>query len=170
MTLSVDELRFMPPRFEMGLIVADQVQSGLCRSGDHYWGFMNSDVVPDIVTMGKPMGDGHPHAVVVTKPEIAAEFARKSDHFHTFGGNPVSAAVGKAVLEVIARDDVLANVATTGRRLRSGLERLAERHDLIGDVRGEGLYFGIEIVTDHASKEPAPLEVAQVIEACAKPA
>ena len=147
-----------------GLIVADEVQSGLCRLGDHYWGFQDSGVVPDIVTMGKPMGDGHPLAVVVTTPAIARAFAEKSGYFNTFGGNPVSAAVGKAVLEVVEREGVLANVRQTGDYLKAGLQRLAEQHALIGEVRGKGLFLGVELVRDRVSKEPATNEAAAIVE------
>lgn len=142
-----------------GLAVADEVQSGLCRLGDHYWGFEDSDVVPDIVTMGKPLGDGHPLAAVVTTPEIAAAFARRYGYFNTFGGNPVSAAVGLAVLDVIEDEGILPHVGETGRYLRAGLQRLADQHEAIGDVRGKGLFFGVEIVRDRATRE-ADVEAA----------
>ncbi len=99
-----------------GLAVADEVQSGLCRLGDHYWGFQDSGVVPDIVTMGKPLGDGHPLAAVVTTPQIAERFARKYHYFNTFGGNPVSAAVGLAVLDVIEQEGILQERPRHGRR------------------------------------------------------
>ena len=147
-----------------GLIVADEVQSGLCRLGDHYWGFEDSGVVPDIVTMGKPMGDGHPLAVVVTTPAIAAAFAEKSHYFNTFGGNPVSTAVGKAVLEVVEREGILASVRETGKYLKAGLQRLAENHPLIGDVRGKGLFLGVELVRDRDKKDPAADEAADILE------
>ncbi|MGI9315994.1 MAG: aminotransferase class III-fold pyridoxal phosphate-dependent enzyme [bacterium] len=147
-----------------GLVVADEVQSGLCRLGDHYWGFMDSGVVPDIVTMGKPMGDGHPLAALVTTPAIASEFARRHGYFNTFGGNPVSAAVGKAVLEVIEREKVHANVRETGQHFYSGLNRLAKNHGMIGDVRGKGLFYGVELVRDRSSKEPATNEARRAQE------
>jgi len=147
-----------------GLIVCDEVQSGLTRMGDHYWGFMDSGVVPDIVTMGKPMGDGHPLAVVVTTPEIAADFARETDYFNTFGGNPVSATAGKAVLEVVARENLLANVKKSGDYLIAGFKRLAEKHSLIGDIRGKGLFLAIELVRDKATKKPAAEETAEILE------
>jgi len=147
-----------------GLIVCDEVQSGLTRMGDNYWGFMDSDVVPDIVTMGKPMGDGHPVAIVVTTPEIAADFAKETDYFNTYGGNPVSATAGKAVLEVVARENLLANVKKSGDYLIAGFERLAKKHELIGDIRGKGLFLAVELVRDRATKEPAAEEVAQILE------
>ena len=148
-----------------GLVVADEVQSGLVRLGDNMWGFMDSDVVPDIVTMGKPMGDGHPLAIVVTTPAIATEFARQSSYFNTFGGNPVSAEVGKKVLEIVQRDDLLNNVRETGRYLIAGLNELARTHSLIGEVRGKGLFIGIELVSDRATRQPATSETAAIVEA-----
>jgi len=147
-----------------GLAVADEVQSGLCRLGDHYWGFQDSGVVPDIVTMGKPLGDGHPLAAVVTTPAIAERFARKYDYFNTFGGNPVSAAVGLAVLDVIEQEDILKNVHDTGTLLGEGLRALMSRHQSIGDVRGKGLFYGVEIVSDRSTRQPAPVEAARVRE------
>ena len=147
-----------------GLIVCDEVQSGLTRMGDNYWGFMDSGVVPDIVTLGKPMGGGHPLAVVVTTPEIAADFARESDYFNTFGGNPVSATAGKAVLEVVARESLLANVKKSGDYLLAGFKKLAESHSLIGDIRGKGLFLAIELVRDRETKELAAEETSEILE------
>jgi 4-aminobutyrate aminotransferase-like enzyme len=137
-----------------GLCIADEVQAGLSRTGK-YWGFEHYNVVPDIVTLGKPMGDGHPVAAVVTTPEIAESFSNASFYFNTFGGNPVSAAVGKAVLEVIRDEAITDHVEETGAYLRKQLEALAERHAIIGDVRGKGLFLGIELVADRVSREPA---------------
>jgi 4-aminobutyrate aminotransferase-like enzyme len=137
-----------------GLAVADEVQSGLCRLGDHWWGFQDSGVVPDIVTMGKPLGDGHPLAAVVTTPEIAAAFAERYGYFNTFGGNPVSTAVGLAVLDVVEGEGILQGVRHAGAALRHGLEELATRFEAIGDVRGKGLFFGVDIVSDRATREP----------------
>jgi 4-aminobutyrate aminotransferase-like enzyme len=147
-----------------GLAVADEVQSGLCRLGDHYWGFQDAGVVPDIVTMGKPLGDGHPLAAVVTTPAIAEQFARKHDYFNTFGGNPVSAAVGLAVLDVIEHEGILQHVHQTGLMLGAGLNTLMSRYESIGDVRGKGLFFGVDIVSDRATREPAPAEAARLRE------
>jgi 4-aminobutyrate aminotransferase-like enzyme len=147
-----------------GLIVCDEVQSGLTRLGDHVWGFMDSGVVPDIVTMGKPMGAGHPLAAVVTTPEIATAFARETDYFNTFGGSPVSAAAGQAVLDVVEREHLLANVRQSGEHLINGLQELAARHALIGDVRGKGLFIAVELVEDRETKEPARSAAAAVVE------
>lgn len=145
-----------------GLCVADEVQSGLCRLGDHIWGFEDSDVIPDIVTMGKPIGDGHPLAAVVTTPAIAAAFSRKSHYFNTFGGNPVSAAVGLAVLDVMEQQSILQNVHDVGVYLGKGLRAMAKQCPLIGDVRGKGLFYGLEFVRDHDTLEPARKEAGRV--------
>jgi 4-aminobutyrate aminotransferase-like enzyme len=147
-----------------GLIVADEVQSGLCRLGDHMWGFEDSEVIPDIVTMGKPIGDGHPLAAVVTTPQIAEEFAHKFHYFNTFGGNPVSAAVGLAVLDVIENENILQNVNRVGEYLGEGLRALARQHELIADVRGKGLFYGLELVRDQVSRKPATEEALQIRE------
>jgi 4-aminobutyrate aminotransferase-like enzyme len=147
-----------------GLIVADEVQSGLCRLGDHWWGFEDSGVVPDIVTMGKPMGDGHPLAAVVTTPAIAEAFSRKFHYFNTFGGNPVSAAAGLAVLDVIEGEEILQNVHDVGLYLGQGLRDLAEKHEWIGDVRGKGLFHGVEIVTDSKTRQAGDREAVCIRE------
>ena len=147
-----------------GLIVADEVQSGLCRLGDHMWGFQDSGVIPDIVTMGKPIGDGHPLAAVVTTPAIAEAFSRKFHYFNTFGGNPVSAAVGLAVLDVIEQENILQNVHDVGAWLGRGLIGLAQRNQLIGDVRGKGLFYGVELVTDPVTQEPATNKALEICE------
>ena len=138
-----------------GLAVADEVQSGLCRLGDHTWGFEDSGVIPDIVTMGKPLGDGHPLAAVVTTPEIIEKFTQKHHYFNTFGGNPVSAAVGLAVLDVIEQETILQNVHDVGLYLAEGLRSLSRQYDVIGDVRGKGLFYGVEMVSDRNLKSPA---------------
>ena len=114
--------------------------------------------MPDIVTAGKPLGDGHPLAAVITTPAIAEAFAQEHDYFNTFGGNPVSAAVGNAVLDVIEDEGIQENVQATGRYLGQGLRALLERHELIGDVRGKGLFYGVELVRDRGSLEPAAVE------------
>ena len=147
-----------------GLMIADEVQSGLCRLGDHYWGFEDSGVIPDIVTVGKPMGAGHPLAAVITTPEIASEFAKKAFYFNTFGGNPVSARVGKTVLEIIEREGILAGVRETGAYFRKGLNALAGKYDLIGEVRGKGLFLGAELVENRESRAPAAETARRVVE------
>ncbi len=148
-----------------GICIADEVQIGFGRVGTHMWAFETQGVVPDIVTMGKPIGNGHPMAAVVTRPAIAAAFANGMEYFNTFGGNPVSAAVGLAVLDVIRDERLMHNAATVGARMVSGLHALAQRHAIIGDVRGLGLFLGVELVRDRATLEPADTELAAVIEA-----
>ena len=120
------------------LCIADEVQVGFGRVGSSMWAFELQGVVPDIVTLGKPMGNGHPLAAVVTTPEIAAAFANGMEFFSTFGGNPVSCAVGMAVLDVIEREELMARAAATGSMLLDGFRELQQRHELIGDVRGVG--------------------------------
>ena len=146
-----------------GVCIADEVQTGFGRMGSHYWGFETQGVVPDMVTLAKGMGNGAPLAAVVTTPEIAHALADRI-HFTTFGGNPVSCAMGKAVLEVIDRENLQENCLKTGGYLMKGLERLMARHDLIGDVRGIGLMTGVEFVRDRKTKEPAGDECAMVWE------
>lgn len=137
-----------------GLVIADEVQAGFGRTGT-MWGFEQYGVVPDIVTMGKPMGNGHPMAAVVTSREIAARFAENSFYFNTFGGNPVSAAVGQAVLDEIEDGKLLEEAQAKGAYLRTRLEALAEAHPQIGDVRGRGLYQALELVQDRSTLVPA---------------
>jgi len=156
---------FAAVRAAGGLVIADEVQSGLCRLGDHYWGVMDSGEAPDFITMGKPMGNGHPIAVTATTPDIMQAFVDAGgDYFNTFAGNPVSAEVGKAVLEVVARDDLLTNVKDTSAYLIAGLNRLAGKHDIIGDVRGKGFFLAVELVRDRASKTSAGPETLRVVE------
>jgi len=146
-----------------GLCIADEVQTGFGRTGEHYWGFQNFGVVPDIVTMAKGFGNGVPLAAVTTRREIAEVLAQRL-HFNTFGGNPVSMAAGLAVMDVIEEDGLQENARVVGRRLREGLERLAGEHRLIGDVRGLGLMLGVELVTDRNARTPATAETLQVLE------
>lgn len=138
-----------------GLCIADEVQVGFGRVGTHRWGFETQNVVPDIVTMGKPIGNGHPLAAVVTTPEIAAAFANGMEYFNTFGGNPVSCAVGLAVLDVIEGEGLQAHALAVGMHLHHRLERLQQKHEIIGDVRGRGLFLGIELVRSRETLEPA---------------
>jgi 4-aminobutyrate aminotransferase-like enzyme len=147
-----------------GLCVADEVQVGFGRLGDAFWGFEAQGVVPDIVTMGKPIGNGHPLAAVVTTREIADAFDTGMKYFNTFGGNPVSCAIGLAVLDEIAERDLQRHAADTGRHFKAVLDAVAARHALIGDVRGHGMYLGVELVGDRASREPAAAEALHVSE------
>ncbi|MEP6603974.1 MAG: aminotransferase class III-fold pyridoxal phosphate-dependent enzyme [Spartobacteria bacterium] len=146
-----------------GLCIADEVQAGFGRTGSHYWGFETQDVIPDIVTMAKGIGNGCPLGAVVTTPKIAAALSQRI-HFNTFGGNPVVCAQGKAVLEIIEREKLQGNSLKIGNRLLAGLNKLKEKHSIIGDVRGKGLMLGIELVKDRQSKEPAKEECAQILE------
>jgi len=138
-----------------GVCIADEVQVGFGRVGSHWWGFQTQDVVPVIVTLGKPMGNGHPLAGVVTTRAIADRFANGMEWFNTFGGNPVSCAVGMAVLDVIEDEGLRENAARIGAHLKAGLIKLQDRHPLIGDVRGRGLFLGAELVSDRRHLEPA---------------
>ena len=124
-----------------GLVIADEVQAGYCRTGNHWWGFQHDDAVPDIVTLGKPMGAGHPLAAVVTTPEIAAAFAARADYFNTFGGNPVSAAVGKAVIDIIDEEKLLSNVIDVGAYTKARLEQLQNKYEMIGDSALGAAFF-----------------------------
>jgi alanine-glyoxylate transaminase/(R)-3-amino-2-methylpropionate-pyruvate transaminase len=146
-----------------GLCIADEVQTGFGRTGDHYWGFQNFDVVPDFVVMAKGIGNGVPLAAVTTRMEIAQALTQRV-HFNTFGGNPVCMAAGLAVLDVIDEDGLQENSRVIGTRLKDGLKRLMGEHDLIGDVRGMGLMLGVEFVRDRATKEPAKAETLQILE------
>ncbi|MEL6969653.1 MAG: aminotransferase class III-fold pyridoxal phosphate-dependent enzyme [Bacteroidota bacterium] len=143
-----------------GLCIADEVQVGFGRVGSHFWGFELQGVVPDIVTMGKPIGNGHPLAAVVTTPKVAEAFANGMEFFNTFGGNPVSAAIGRAVLKVIQEEDLQVNAQQVGQYLRQGLLELQTRHPIIGDVRGPGFFQGIELVKDQTTLEPAAAEAS----------
>ena len=144
--------------------VADEVQTGFGRVGSRFWAFETQDAVPDVVTLGKPIGNGHPLGAVVTTPEIAQSFANGMEYFNTFGGNPVSCAVGLAVLDVIEEEGLQARAAAVGGRLLRGLSELEDRHPLVGDVRGAGLYLGVELVTDREAMAPAGRHAAYVVE------
>jgi 4-aminobutyrate aminotransferase-like enzyme len=147
-----------------GLTIADEVQMGFARSGTHMWGFQAFGVEPDIVTTGKPMGNGHPIAAVVTRREIAARLQTKGGYFNTFGGNTVSAVVGNACLDVLWGEDLQGNAARSGAVLRSGLDALGTRHELVGHIQGRGLFLGVELVTDRVTKAPAKLAARWVRE------
>ena len=126
-----------------GVAIADEVQTGFGRAGSHFWMFETQGVTPDIVTMGKPIGNGHPMGAVATTPEIAASFANGMEYFNTFGGNPVSCAIGLAVLDVIRDEGLQENAQDAGEYLMAGLRELMERHPLISDVRGRGPVPGL---------------------------
>ena len=143
-----------------GVCIADEVQAGFGRVGTHFWAFETQGVVPDIVTMGKPMGNGHPLAAVVTTPEIAASFDNGMEYFNTFGGNPVSCAIGMAVLDVIEDEQLQTQALEAGNHLMNGLRGLRHRHPVIGDVRGLGLFIGVELVRARETLEPAGEQAA----------
>ena len=147
-----------------GVCIADEVQTGLGRVGSHFWAFETQGVIPDIVTIGKPLGNGHPLAAVVTTPEIAASFDNGMEYFNTFGGNPVSCAVGLGVLDVIEEESLQENAVKVGAYLKSELEAKKSKHPLIGEVRGMGLFIGVELVLDRETLEPAAKQAAYVVE------
>ncbi len=159
---------YLPAVFEKvraagGLCVADEVQSGFGRTGDHFWGFAAHGVVPDIVTLGKPIGNGYSMAAVVTTPEIVKSLVDQGEFFSTTGGNPVACSVGLAVLDVLEQEKLQARAARVGAHLRFQLETLAEKHPLIGDVRGAGLFIGVELVRDRTTLQPATAEADAVV-------
>ena len=146
-----------------GLCIADEVQVGFGRVGTHMWAFETQGVVPDIVTLGKPIGNGHPLACVVTSAEIARSFANGMEYFNSFGGNPVSCAVGLAVLDVVESEGLQANALEVGGYLMARLRTLAAEHALIGEVRGLGLMVGVELVRDRDDLTPATGEAGEII-------
>lgn len=145
-----------------GLFIADEVQAGFGRTG-RFWGYELGAVEPDIVTLGKPMGNGFPVAAVVARADLINGFRDRTMYFNTFGGNPVACAAADAVLDVIEGERLVDNAREVGDHLRAGLARLATRHDLIGDVRGAGLWVGIELVHDRTTKTPATAEAERVV-------
>lgn len=144
--------------------IADEVQVGFGRAGKHFWAFESQDVIPDIVTMGKPICNGHPMGAVVTRPEIAQAFLNGMEYFNTFAGNPVSCAMGLAVLDVIQNEDLQRNAGQVGDYLITGLRQLQSRYPLIGDVRGMGLFIGVELVNKREDKTPATKQTRAIIE------
>jgi alanine-glyoxylate transaminase / (R)-3-amino-2-methylpropionate-pyruvate transaminase len=148
-----------------GLCIADEVQTAFGRTGEHYWGFENWGVKPDLVTMAKGLGNGAPIGACVTRPEIAAMMKNRV-HFNTFGGNPISMTQGLATLEIVDAEGIQANAKKIGGHLKNRLLELQERHSVIGEVRGLGLMLGVELVRDRESKEPASAETAKVLELC----
>jgi len=145
-----------------GLFIADEVQPGFGRSGTCWWGFQRHGVQPDIVTMGKPMGNGFPMGAVVTRPEILAAFCDQVGYFNTYGGSPVAAAVGLAVLDVIEQEDLMDNALRVGDYLKQRLVELSKRHEVIGDVRGAGLFIGVELIQQR-NRTPAPQLAKSII-------
>lgn len=157
---------FLKKSFELvreagGICIADEVQIGFGRMGSHFWGFETCDVTPDIVTMGKSMGNGHPLSAVVTTREIAEVFNNGMEYFNSFGGNPVSCAVGHAVLNVIEEESLQQNAKDVGNYLLDELRKID--HPLIGEVRGLGLFIGVELVNDHHTLVPAEKEANTIV-------
>jgi len=143
--------------------IADEVQVGFGRLGTHFWGFETQGVVPDIVVLGKPIGNAFPLAAVVTTKEIAESFANGMEFFSTFGGNPVACAVGLAVLDVLEEEHLQENARRVGTHLKNRLQELQQRHAVIGDVRGSGLFLGVDLVLERNTREPAPLQATYVV-------
>src|SRR5262249_45492540 len=144
-------------RYAGGVCIADEVQTGYGRIGTHFYGFEMYGVVPDIVVLGKPIGNGHPIGAVITTREIADSFDNGMEFFSTFGGNNVSCAIGMAVLEVVKEEKLQEHALRVGERLLEGLRTLQQRHEMIREVRGSGLFHGVELVRD---REPATHEAA----------
>lgn len=145
-----------------GLCIADEVQIGFGRMGDAFWGFESQNVVPDIVSLGKSIGNGHPLSVVITTKEIADRFNNGMEYFNSYGGNPVSCATGKAVLEIIEEEELQKNAREVGVRLLKMLQELERKHEQIGDVRGKGLFLGVEIMEGSDYSQPSK-EIATII-------
>ncbi|MFQ0812519.1 aminotransferase [Brucella anthropi] len=146
-----------------GVVIADEVQPGFGRTGGHMWGHQKAGIVPDIVTLGKPMANGHPVGAVVAGADTLNAFRKAFRYFNTFGGNPVSCAAAMAVLDVLEEENLQANALEVGAYARRGLEKLARKHGAIGNVRGSGLFFGAELVLDRAEKTPAAELATRVV-------
>lgn len=142
-------------RAEGGIFIADEVQAGFARTGDRFWGFQRHDLSPDIVTMGKPMGNGFPVAGVAMRPELVGEFGTKARYFNTFGGNPVAAAAGMAVMDVIENEALQANSFEIGSFLKSGLNEIVAGEGIDGEVRGAGLFLAVDFNEEHEKSTPA---------------
>jgi 4-aminobutyrate aminotransferase-like enzyme len=145
-----------------GLFIADEVQPGFGRTGDHMWGFQRHGVIPDIVTMGKPMGNGHPISALAARPELLVAFAKHSRYFNTFGGNSVSCAVALAVLDVIEKENLIANARAIGEYLKGSLTQLAQRYPGIRDVRGAGLFLGVDLAANPDTNLPPRQEATRI--------
>jgi 4-aminobutyrate aminotransferase-like enzyme/Ser/Thr protein kinase RdoA (MazF antagonist) len=165
---------FFPPRYLSevyrhvrqagGICIADEVQTGYGRIGSHFYAFSGQDVVPDIVVLGKPIGNGHPLGAVITTADIAAAFANGMEFFSTFGGNPVSCVIGETVLRIVREERLMEHALAVGERLRRGMDELQGRYAVVGDVRGSGFFLGMELVRDRRTLEPAAAEAAFVVE------
>jgi 4-aminobutyrate aminotransferase-like enzyme len=138
-----------------GLFVADEVQPGFGRTGVHFWGFEKDGIIPDIVSLGKPMGNGHPIAAVVARRDLVGAFAERSGYFNTFGGNPVSCAAALAVIDVIENEGLQENALSVGQHIIDRLWSLADKHECIGDIRGTGFFLALDLVDDREQRTPA---------------
>ena len=147
-----------------GVFIADEVQPGFARTGERMWGFERHGLVPDMVVMGKPMGNGYPIGGVAVKPDLLETFGATSGYFNTFGGNPVAAAAGLAVLETLEAENLQANALEIGAYLLTELEAVAQRFKRVGDVRGKGLYLGVELVRDRKSKKQDRAATTRVVD------
>ncbi|MGY5803454.1 aspartate aminotransferase family protein [Rhizobium sp. LEGMi12c] len=148
-----------------GLVITDEVQPGFGRTGSHMWGHQHAGIVPDIVTLGKPMANGHPVGGVIANVDTINAFRKAFRYFNTFGGNPVSCAAAMAVLDVIEDENLIENARNVGEYTRDAFKQLAEKHSIIGDVRGSGLFMGTEFVLDRQTKEPAAAQATQIVNA-----
>ena len=166
MPLPVDYLKraYAMARGAGGVCIADEVQTGFGRVGSHFWSFELSGVVPDIVTLGKPIANGHPLGAVVTTPAIAAAFDNGMEYFNTYGGNPVSCAIGLEVLNIIADENLQASALEVGNYWLERLRALQEQFPIIGQARGAGLFLGVELIRDRESLEPADWEATYIVE------
>jgi len=162
-----DQAGFLAPIAEIvraagGLYIADEVQAGFARTGSHMWGYQRHGVLPDIVTMGKPMGNGLPIAGLVARQDVIEDFGRKVRYFNTFGGNPVCVAAASAVLDVLEAEGLPANAAATGAYLKDSVMRLAADSPVLGDVRGAGLYLGVDVIAPETGEPSGELASAIV--------
>ena len=147
-----------------GVVIADEVQAGFGRTGDALWGYQRHGQKPDIVTMGKPMGNGYPVAAVALAPHVVEKFGADTRYFNTFGGNSVAVKAAQATFDAIREEELQANAAKVGALLQQGIRELAEKDERIGDVRGAGLYVGVEFVKDRATREPDPATALAVVD------
>lgn len=148
-----------------GVVIGDEVQAGLGRTGSHFWGYQRYDLVPDFVTLGKPLGNGHPLAAVVTRDALLEEFGSHNEFFNTFAGNPVSSAVGLEVLNIIDDEQLVTRSKRLGDLIRADLSELTDGHDLLGPVKGDGLFFGFSVFEDAAHQVPDPATTKRLVEA-----
>jgi 4-aminobutyrate aminotransferase-like enzyme len=148
-----------------GLVIADEVQPGFGRTGRHMWGFQRHGLTPDLITMGKPMGNGHPIAALAARPELLEQFGARTRYFNTFGGNTVSCAVASAVLDVIEREGLMRNAHQVGEYLLAGLAKLAGQHECLGEARGAGLFIGLQVLASSPAADDSRQRAARIVNA-----